>query len=211
MSSVIVCGTSRRFVQPDRAAVSLGLTLVAGDAPSALDQVSARSEVLAQILDRLSIERADWVTDGVSVAEEHEWRKDANVLVGYRATTGVTATLHDHTNIAPLLREAVGTAQAQVRNIAWQVNADNPAHHQLLGEAALDARRRAEAYVDALGLSLGAVELISEAPITTSPAPLAEQGMMVRAMKAPAMASDMSVSGGQIELIAEVHVRFAVL
>ena len=143
MSSVIVCGTSRRFVQPDRAVVSLGLTTVASDAPTALDQVSARSDVLAQILERLSIQRSDWVTDGVSVAEEYEWRKDTNVLVGYRATTGVTATVNDHDKIAPLLREAVGPAQAQVRNIAWQVDADNPAHHELLGEAALDARRRA--------------------------------------------------------------------
>ena len=35
---------------------------------------------------------------------------------------------------------------------------------------------------------------------------------MVRSMKASAApANDMSVSGGQIELVAEVHVRFAVL
>jgi uncharacterized protein len=212
MSSVIVCGTSRRFVQPDRAVVSLGLTTVANDAPGALDLVSARSEVLAQILEGLSIERSDWVTDGVSVAEEYEWRKDTNVLVGFRATTGVTATVNDHDKIGPLLREAVGPAQAQVRHIAWQVDADNPAHHQLLGEAALDARRRAQAYVAALGLSLGAVELISETPISSSPPPTVESGPMVRSMKASAVpANDMSVSGGQIELIAEVHVRFAVL
>ena len=76
-------------------------------------------------------------------------------------------TLRDPDRIAPLLREAVGTAQGQVRGITWQVDADNPAHHELLGEAARDARRRAEAYVGALGLSLGAVELISEAPIAS--------------------------------------------
>jgi uncharacterized protein YggE len=82
----------------------------------------------------------------------------------------------------------------------------------LLGEAALDARRRAGAYVTALGLSLGAVELISETPISSSPAPAAEAGLMFRAMKTSGGAADeMAVSAGQIELVAEVHVRFAVL
>jgi uncharacterized protein YggE len=211
MSSVIVCGSSRRFVQPDRGVVSLGLSVVAGDAPSALDQVSARSEVLEGVLAALGIDRLDWVTDGVSVAEEYEWRKDTNVLVGHRATTGVTVTLRDPDRIAPLLRDAVGTAKGQVRGITWQVDADNPAHHELLGEAALDARRRADAYVGALGLSLGAVELISEAPITTGPTPSNDIAPMARAMKASAPTAEMSVSGGQIELAAEVHVRFAVL
>lgn len=211
MSSVLVCGSARRFVQPDRAVVSLGLSVVAGDAPSALDQVSARSEVLEGVLDRLAVDRTDWVTDGVSVAEEYEWRKDANVLVGHRASTGVTVTLRDPAGIAPLLREAVGTAQGQVRGITWQVDADNPAHHELLGEAARDARRRAEAYVGALGLTLGAVELISEAPISVGPAPMGDVMPMARAMKATTPAPDLSVSGGQIQLTADVHVRFAVL
>jgi uncharacterized protein len=210
MSSVIVCGSARRFVQPDRAVVSLGLSVLAADAPSALDQVSARSEVLAGVLEALGIGRADWVTDGVSVAEEFEWRKDANVFVGHRATTGVTVTLGDPDQIAPLLREAVGTAQAQVRGITWQVDADNPAHQELLGEAARDARRRATAYVEALGLALGAVELISEAPIAAAPAPMAD-ALFARSMKASAPTAEMSVSGGQIELTTEVHVRFAVL
>jgi uncharacterized protein YggE len=83
-------------------------------------------------------------------------------------------------------------------------------HHELLGLAAADARRRAQAYATALDLVLGAVELISEAPISVAPEPIAPMPMM-RAMKASADASEMSVSGGQIELAAQVHVRFAVL
>ena len=211
MSSVIVCGSARRFVQPNRAIVSLGLSVLAADAPAALDQVSARSQVLAGVLDGLGIQRSDWVTDGVSVAEEYEWRKDANVFVGHRATTGITVTLGDPDQIAPLLREAVGTAQGQVRGITWQVDANNPAHHDLLGEAARDARSRATAYVQALGLTLGAVELISEAPISVGPTPVADIAPMARSMKASASTAEMSVSGGQIELATEVHVRFAVL
>src|SRR5687768_9258884 len=82
MASVIVCGTARRLVPPDRALVSLGVSVVANDPASALDQVSDRSAVLARLLGELGVAEADWVTDGVSVAEEWEFRRDTRTLVG---------------------------------------------------------------------------------------------------------------------------------
>jgi uncharacterized protein YggE len=210
MSSVLVCGSARRLVQPDRAVVRMSVTAVANEAATALAQVSTGSNALAGVLDSLGIERSAWVTDGVSVADEWEWRKDTNVLVGQRATTGVTVTLANPAQLADVLGRSVTQAGAKVGGISWQVDADNPVHHELLGLAAADARRRAQAYATALDLVLGAVELISEAPISVAPEPIAPMPMM-RAMKASADASEMSVSGGQIELAAQVHVRFAVL
>lgn len=213
MASVIVCGTARRLVPPDRALVSLGVSVVANDPASALDQVSDRSAVLARLLGELGVAEADWVTDGVSVAEEWEFRRDTRTLVGHRASTGVSVTVREMAQIAPLLRRAVGEAGGQVRGISWHVDADHPAHRELLGRAAADARQRATAYVEALGLGLGAVELISEAPIDPTPTGGAEAGgpsrMMMKAAAAPM--ADVAVSGGQIELVAEVHVRFAIL
>jgi len=212
MTSVVVCGSARRLVQPDRAILALGLSVVAKDAATALDQVAASSTQLSDILDAAGIRAADRTTDGVGVAEEWEWRKDTNTLVGYRASTAVSIVLTDLSLIAPLLREAVGTSSAQVRGLTWQVDADNPAHHELLGEAARDARRRATAYVEALGLSLGNVELISETPIAAGDPRgdvVAQSAPMM--MKARGGAAEVAVQPGQIELSSEVHVRFAVL
>lgn len=212
MSSVVVRGTSSQLVQPDRAVVAIGLSIVAADAATALDQVSARSVTLRERLTELGFGDDDWVTDGLTVAEEWEYRRDQNTLVGHRASTAVTVTVEQLDRLAPLVRLAVGDAGGQVRDLRWEVDRDHPVRHELLGRAARDARRRAEAYTDALGLRLGAVELISEAPIGTAPAPgpLGDAMPMARAMKASA-APEMAVSGGQIELSAEVHVRFAIL
>lgn len=212
MTSVVVCGSARRLVQPDRAILALGLSIVAKDAATALDQVAASSTQLSDILDAAGIRAEDRTTNGVGVAEEWEWRKDTNTLVGHRASTSVSIVLTDMSLIAPLLREAVGTGSAQVRGLTWHVDAYNPAHHELLGEAARDARRRATAYVEALGLSLGNVELISEAPISVGDpgaGPVQESAPMM--MKARGGAAEVAVQPGQIELSSEVHVRFAVL
>ena len=209
---MVVKGTSSQLVQPDRAVVGIALSVVAADAASALDQVSARSQVLQEHLARLGFGHDDWVTDGLAVAEEWEYRRDQHTLVGHRASTAVTVTVDRLDRLAPLVRTAVGDAGGQVRDLRWEVDREHPVRHELLGRAALDARRRAEAYTTALGLRLGAVELISEAPIAAGPGPqpLADAMPMARAMKATA-APEMAVSGGQIELSAEVHVRFAIL
>lgn len=211
MSSVIVCGNARQLVQPDRAVVSLGISVVAADAAGALDQVAERSATLTAVLGRLGFAATDWVTDGVTVAEEWEWRNEANTLVGHRASTGVTVTVRQLESIAPLLRATVDEAGGVIRQLRWEVDADHPVQHELLGRAAVDARRRAAAYASALGLELGAVELISERPIGTGgPDPAADGAMPMFAMaRGKSAAPELSVSGGQIELTAEVHVRFA--
>ena len=212
MASVVVTGSAAQLVQPDRAVIGLGLSVVARDAATALDQVSERSATLRDRLAGLGFGAGDWVTDGVTVAEEWEYRRDQNTLIGHRASTAVTVTVEQLDRLAPLVRLAVGDAGAQVRDLVWEVERDHPARTELLGRAARDARRRAEAYTGALGLQLGAVELISEAPIgaVPGPQPYGDAMPMARAMKAQA-APDLAVSGGRIELTAEVHLRFAIL
>ncbi len=212
MSSVIVVGTAQQLVQPDRVVVGLGLSVVAADAATALDQVSERSVTLGDRLSQLGFDDRDWVTDGVTVAEEWEYRRDQHTLVGHRASTAITVTIDEPGRLPALLRSAVGDAGAQVQNLVWQVDDEHPARHDLLGRAALDARRRAEAYVTALGMKLGAVELVSETPIGSGTIgsgtmPIADQ-MSMRTMKS---GGEMAVSAGQIELSAQVHVRFAIL
>jgi uncharacterized protein len=208
-------GSAHQLVQPDRVVVSLGLSIVAADAATALDQVSDRSVTLSERLAELGFGTSDWVTDGVTVAEEWEYRRDQNTLVGHRATTAITVTIDQVDRLAPLLRLAVGDAGATVRNLVWEVDSDHPVRHELLGRAAIDARRRADAYVSALGMRLGAVELVSEMPIGAGPgpAPAGDAMLFGRAMKssAGAMGGELAVSSGQIELSAQVHVRFAII
>ena len=68
---------------------------------------------------------------------------------------------------------------------------------------------RATACTEALGLRIGEVELISEAPIAADPP---QPRMMMAAMDAAKVGgAELAVSGGLVELTADVHVRFALL
>jgi hypothetical protein len=208
MASVVVRGTATTTVTPDHAQLSLEIAHRAGDPAGALDEVARRSGQLVEVLTRHAIPKADWSTDGVQVGEEYQWRDNQQVMTGYRAATVVTATVRDAEAVGTLVRDGVAEVGASVRNLSWHVDRDNPARGTLLAEAARDARRRATAYAEALGLRLGEVELISETPIAAEP----PAGMVRMAMDAAPMgAPPVEVSGGQIELSADVYVRFSLL
>jgi uncharacterized protein YggE len=204
MSSVIVSGTAVRSVQPDRATVSLGISQVTADAATAINEIATRSQLLEALVGELGFDRTAWITDGVQVAEEWQWQNDSNVLVGYRATSGITVTVRQLPLVGPLLQRAVTSCGATIRSLLWHVDDDNPVRIELMGDAARDARARAGAYAVALGMQVGNVELISESPIDAGRPPV--EAMMARSMKAESDA--MSVNEGVVEVRAEVHVRF---
>ncbi|MFM2078929.1 MAG: hypothetical protein RJA49_2819 [Actinomycetota bacterium] len=208
MASVIVRGTAAASVTPDRAQLSLEVAHRAADAAAALDEVAAMSARLLTVLESHGLDRTAWATDGVQVGEEYQWRDNQQVMTGFRAVTGVTVTLAGADLVGAIVRDAVGQIGAGVRNLVWKVDRENPARRALLAAAALDARVRAASYADALGLRLGEVELISETPIV----PDSPQPRMMAAMdSAKVGGTEVEVSGGLVELTADVHVRFALL
>lgn len=123
--------------------------------------------------------------------------------------SGVTMRIADLDRVGSLLQATVDDADAQIRDLSRSVSDHHPALAALLGTATLDAVHRADASADALGLQRGAVDEVSDLPIVASPGrqPMA---MMVRAEAADS-SQTMSVSGGQIDLHAAVHVRFTTL
>ncbi|MFZ4718888.1 MAG: SIMPL domain-containing protein [Ilumatobacteraceae bacterium] len=210
MPIVVVRGSAAASVTPDSAQLTLDVTHVAADAPTALQQVAARSRSLQDVLDRQGVAATDRVTAGIQVNDEYEWRDNTNVKVGHRATTAITVTVRAIDTVGALVAAAVGDAGVAVRHLAWQVDRDNPARARLLGDAARDARARASAYAEALGLAVGEVEMISEAPIGVEPGQPRALHMMADA--APmAKSMEVAVSEGVVELQSDVYVRFALV
>jgi uncharacterized protein YggE len=206
MASITVCGAAQVPVPPDRASVALSVTHVGATARAALGEVTARSARLDAVLDGLGISSEEWTTSGVTVAEEWAWQRDANTKVGYRARTSVTVRLTRLDLVPPLLQTAVDDAGAEIGGVQWSVSEANPARRWLLGAAALDAVARADAYAAALGLQRGAIEEVSDLPISSSHTP----GDALFARKASADAAPtMNANPGEIELHATVFVRFA--
>ena len=158
MATIRVTGRAQVSVPPDEATLTLRVEAVAATPTEALAEVAERARTLFALLDELDVPLAKRSTRGVSVAEagEHDpqgrWQHR-----GYRALEQLSVTVGDAETVGTLLGEAVARARAHVEGPFWTVAAGNPARNEALRLAAEDARRRAEAAAEGLGVRLGAL------------------------------------------------------
>jgi uncharacterized protein len=211
MSSVVaVEGTAIASARPDEVEMSLAVTYTDTSAHQALSEVATRSAQVEQLLSELGIEERQWTTSGAVVSEHTEWNRETGQQVhrGYVATNRIVLRLDDASQVGRLMNEATRRAQARISGPWWRIAPDNPAHIEACKAAALDARRKAEAYASALDARLGVVLEISEPGIDVEPVPRMgmAKGMALMSAEAP---SEINVHAGDLQVSANVIVKFA--
>jgi uncharacterized protein YggE len=204
MGTLGVRGESVVPGRPDEVELGFTLTSVEQKPEDALSAVASRSQVLAGLLDETAVPAAMRSTTGVSVAEEVEWRDGRSVHRGYRASERVRVRLSDASAVGALMREAVGRASAAVDGPRWRLLRSNPAYGEACAEAARDARRRADAYAEALGYRVGAVERATEPTVRIEPPQPAMRMMAAQAE----VAQDLAIEAGDLDVTAAIEVVF---
>jgi uncharacterized protein YggE len=165
-----------------------------------LEDVSARSQTLAAMLDELQIGKPDRTTTGVTVAEEFEHTHEGRQSLGHRAVTQVALRLTDPDVIGRLVSRAAGELDARIDGPRWQIAPDNPVRFEAAREAARDAERKARAYAEGLGARLGAPLRLTEP----------EDWHGVRAFAAGGGGGEhVSIDPGEHEVFAAIEVTFA--
>jgi uncharacterized protein YggE len=205
VATVTIRGSGRAAAQPDEVQVQLGASVTRATADEAWAEVTRRAEALRAIFDDCGVPPERRLTAGVMLvpAWEHDG-KGRRHNRGFQALTSVRLRLDSAERLGELLRRAVEEADAEFGSPAWSVRDDNPARLDACRAAAAQAQARAAAYADALGLRLGAVVAVRE-PGTEEPKPMVH----LRAMAAAAETSPMPIDSGEIDVIAEVEVTFA--
>jgi uncharacterized protein YggE len=211
-STATTLGSARVAARPDRAVLRLELVALKPTPAEAIADVAGRGDVLSRTLADDGVGEADRTTGGVTLRELREWdrRREQETFRGHQATTVTVVQVRDITTLGRILRDVVDRAGARVEGPAWVVDADNPARIEAYRLAALDARRRAEAYAGALGMTLGAVVELTDAPPQAVPVPTPRM-LAVRAEVGADAGAPVPVEGGDVEVSATVQVAFALL
>ena len=189
--------------RPDEGIWTLEVTAVKDTPDAALADVGTRSQALEKLLDELGIKEKRSTT-GVTVREELEWAEDKQVHRGFRASNVLTVRLADATVAGSLIQEAIARAAAVVSGPVWWIAPDNPARIEACKAAAVEAKRKTEAYAQALGLGLGAVAEIKEPPSGMGPMPMAR----MQSFAASAGGAPIQVDPGELDVHAQVEVSF---
>jgi len=191
--------------RPDEGIWTLEVTAVKDTPDAALADVGTRSQALEKLLDELGIKEKRSTT-GVTVREELEWAEDKQVHRGFRASNVLTVRLADATVAGSLIQEAIARAAAVVSGPVWWIAPDNPARIEACRAAAAEAKRKAQAYAEALGLRLGTVAEIKEPPMGMGPMPRMRAPAF--AMTAAANMTPIDVDPGELDVHAQVEVSF---
>jgi uncharacterized protein YggE len=166
-ADVTVTGEGKIKARPNIATVDVA---VVTDASTAADALQANSESMRKLLETLKafgIDERDIQTVRLNVSPRYSHPKEGEPqLLGYTASHELSVRVRNLGELGKVVDQLVVSGANRVSGVTFGY--DNP--QELLDQARVkameDARRKAELYAKAAGVSLGRVKVISEVQVT---------------------------------------------
>jgi uncharacterized protein YggE len=208
--AITVNGAAEVMVAPDLATVRLGIVRQAPAAQAAQDQANAvAQEILAAVgkagVPATQIQTARLVLTPVYAPRNPDAR-DAPRIVAYSATNTISVRVENLALVGPVIDAGLKAGANQLEGVQFGLRNDLPSRQQALKQAVEEARGKAQVMADALRVNLVQVLDASEAGVAV--VPFAEP--MVAGVQRMALAAETPVSPGQIQVRANVTVRYLI-
>jgi len=203
---ISVTGEATVSVAPDLAQIDGGVTSEAKTAREASDANNAAMGKVLLALKGAGIEEKDFQTSRLSLQPQsapNPSRPGPPAIVGYRASNRVTVRLHDVTKVAGVIDTLVAAGANDIGGINFMVANASKLLDDARAQAVADARRKAEIYAKAAGVTLGVPLSISE---EGAPGPILYRAKLATT----AMAASAPVAQGEETLHVNVSVSWAI-
>src|SRR3954453_5104381 len=163
IAAISVTGEATVSVAPDLAQIDAGVTSEAKTAREASDANNAAMGKVLLALKSASIDEKDFQTSRLSLQPQAAPNRPGPAsIVGYRASNRVTIRLRDVTKVASVIDTLVAGGANDVGGINFTVSQASKLLDEAREQAIADARRKADIYAKAAGVTLGAPLSISE-------------------------------------------------
>jgi uncharacterized protein YggE len=162
-AAITVAGEATVSVAPDLAQIDAGITSDAKTAREASDANNAAMGKVLLALKGAGIAEADYQTSRLSLQPQYATnRTGTSPVVGYRASNRVTVRLREIGKLAGVIDTVVGAGANDIGGISFSVSNASKLLDAAREQAVADARRKAEIYAKAAGVTLGEPLSISE-------------------------------------------------
>jgi uncharacterized protein YggE len=203
-SAISVSGEASVAAPPDLAQIDAG---VASDAKTAREAAEANNAAMTKVLQALkaaNFDPKDYQTSQLSLQPQYAPnRSGPSSVIGYRASNRVSIKVRDVSKVAAAIDTLVGAGANDIGNIYFTVAEPSKLLDEARAKAIADARRKAEIYAKAAGVTLGAPLNISE---DGTPAPM----FRLKTLAAPMQAAGTPVAQGEETLSITVNVTWAI-
>jgi uncharacterized protein len=204
VAQIVVTGEGRVEARPDMATVSLGVTTEAETAVDAMQQNSTRmAEVLAQLREA-GIEERDLQTSGLSLGPRWDYGSGTREprLVGFTATNTLSVRVRDLEALGGILDRSVRDGANTFNGLTFGLIEPQPVMDEARRRAVADARRKAELYAEAAGVTLGPILMLTESGGMAPPQPI------MRMAAAEMSDAAVPVAQGEVNLTASVSITW---
>jgi hypothetical protein len=202
-AAISVTGEAQISVPPDLATIDAGVGTDAKTAREASDANNAAMAKVLQALKAANIDEKDYQTSRLSLQPQYAPNRNGpSPVVGYRASNRVTVKIRDVAKVGNVIDVLVGAGANDVGNISFSVSQASKLLDEAREKAIADARRKAEIYAKAAGVTLGTPLSISEEGAAPQP--------MFRGKMMSGMAAPTPIAQGEETLSITVSVTWAI-
>ncbi|MFC2051473.1 SIMPL domain-containing protein [Chloroflexota bacterium] len=210
-AGIWVNGEGKVTVVPDIATLRLGIEVEETSVAIAQPKAVEAMDKVRTTLTKNGVADKDIKTQHFSIQKVTRWdnTRQEEVMIGYRVTNMVTAKIRDIDKTGTII-DAVAEAGGDLTRIdSISFSVDDPsAHYSEAREKAMaEAKAKAKQLAGLADVTLGKPTYISESSYT--PGPIYRQDMIEKAAGAPA--AETPVSPGEIEIILNVQITYAIL
>jgi uncharacterized protein len=204
---LVVNGSAQVFVAPDVATVRLGIVRQAPTAQGAQEQANAVAKEILNAIGKVGvsanqIQTARLVLSPVYAPRNPESR-DAPRIVAYNATNVVSVRVENLSLVGGVVDAGLKGGANQVEGIQFGLRNDLASRAEALKQAVQEARSKGQVMADALNVNI--VEVLEATEGGVSVVPFAEASL-----QRMAVAADTPVSPGQIQVQANVVIRYRI-
>lgn len=171
LNKVSVLGNAVLEVSPDEAEIRFSVITESSDVKTAQQNNANTANKVIENLKINGLSSKQIETINFNVEKIREWEKERYVDKGYRVRNTIKVTTKDVENVGKLIDVAVNAGANDVEGLLFQLSkeAKQKTTEELLAKASQDARTKAEALTNSLGVKLGKAVTITESNYDIAP------------------------------------------
>jgi uncharacterized protein YggE len=201
---IVVSGTSEVLAVPDEAIVRLGIVRQSAVAETAQEQANTVAQEILSAITKAGVPSKDIQTARLVLSPVYNQRGSDQRILSYNATNTVSVRLDNLAIVGNVIDAGLKAGANQLEGVQFRLRNELPSRERALKEAVEEAHGKAQAMADALRVNLAEVIEASEGGVSVLPR---AQSFALNA--APAAAST-PVSPGEIEIRANVTIRYRI-
>lgn len=206
--TISVSGEGKVEAKPDLAKVNLTVWTEGYNLSSVQKDNTEKMNNINAFLKEQGIEEKDLTTTQYTIYPQYDYTEEGRRFRGYRITQTLEVKIHDFSKIGTVLDEAVNKGANEVGNLAFTVEKKDQFEEEAREKAIKEAKNKARALADDLGVKLGRLTSYSESGQEPYPRPVYMEKAVPQGMGGGAAPE---IEPGQAEIIKNITLTYEIV